>query len=102
MPFNQNRNFMQQMTQNNQRFQQFTQQNMQRQQAQVAATANRWRCEARRTQQQQHNACSGCSRTRGPGSQGRRLLATRPAGGGRGPRSSRQRRGSRRARAVTP
>ena len=54
MPFNQNRNFMQQMSQNNQSFRQFTQQNAQRQQAQVAATANRWRCEARqRTQQQQ-------------------------------------------------
>jgi hypothetical protein len=56
MPFNQNRNFMQQMAQNNQRFQQFAQQNMQRQQNQAKTTANGWARDAqRRSQQQQQN-----------------------------------------------
>jgi exonuclease VII large subunit len=56
MPFNQNSNFMQQMTQNNQRFQQFAQQNMQRQQNQFKTTANGWARDAqRRSQQQQQN-----------------------------------------------
>jgi hypothetical protein len=56
MPFNQNSNFMQQMSQNNQRFQQFAQQNMQRQQNQFKTTANGWARDAqRRSQQQQQN-----------------------------------------------
>jgi hypothetical protein len=56
MPFNQNRNFMQQMAQNNQRFQQFAQQNIQRQQNQFKTTANGWARDAqRRSQQQQRN-----------------------------------------------
>ena len=56
MPYNPNRNFMQQMRQNNQRFQQFGQQNMQRQQNQFKNTANGWAGDARRrSRQQQQN-----------------------------------------------